>query len=324
MAIAAVLAVLGTPADAAPRRSTFQITGYASDWTPTATVAKQAVAISQVGVDGVPVLATGASVGPPTSRALALLAAAHANGLRATLLVGNWGGPQGVSPGIAARLLTSPQHRVRVAAQLAADVRAQGWDGITVDLELLSADDGPGLVAFVAALRARLPQGDLLAVDVAAPRSVAGDVAEGYRLPSLAAFAQVVLMAYDEHGPWSRPGPIGGIPWTKQVLDVARRQVPASQLVLGVAAYGFSWQLRKHPTSSALTDLQARALAAQDRRRPRWDARQGEYTVALPHRTVLWWSDSRSYHLRETLAKRLHLGGVAIWQLASADQLPPR
>ena len=50
----------------------------------------------------------------------------------------------------------------------------------------------------------------------------------------------------------------------------------------------------------------------------------GEYYVRLRNRSVLWWSDSRSIALRERVAKRLHLGGVAVWQLASSDQLPAR
>ena len=130
----------------------------------------------------------------------------------------------------------------------------QGWNGITVDLDQLSGADGPGLVAFVAALRARLPSGDLLAVDVAACSSVAQDIAEGYRLPSLARVASVVLMAYDEHGPWFGPGPIGGLPWVERTVDVARSQVPASRLVLGIAAYGFRWPPgRQHLGSTSVT-----------------------------------------------------------------------
>ena len=325
MALALLLALLpGARTSSRSQHAVFQITGYASDWTPPSTIDTQASAISNVGIDGVGVSPSGSSIGPPSARSLALLAVAHAHGLRSTLLVGNWGGPSGVSPGIASRLLTSGPHRAHVVYRLLQIVRTEGWDGVTLDLESLSSSDGPGLVALATALRSRLPRGDLLAVDVAAPQSIAGDIAEGYRLPSLGRVADVVLMAYDEHGPWSGPGPIGGLPWLKRVLNVARNQIPSQRLILGMAAYGYSWRVGKHPTSAAVTDVQALRLLLRDRSHPRWNAVQGEWTAALRHRTVLWWSNSRSIRLRETLARRLHLGGVAIWQLASADALHAR
>ena len=237
----------------------FEITGYASDWTPETAITSQAASLTDVGVDGVGVTASGTSVGPPTARALGLLRVVHRDGLQASLLVGNWGGPTGMSPAVATRLLASPENRVRVASKLAGFVRAQGWNGITIDLEALQSVDGPGLVAFTAALRARLPHSDLLAVDVAACSSVAQDVAEGYRLPSLGRVAKVVLMAYDEHGPWSEPGPIGGLPWVERTVDIARSQLPASRLILGIAAYGYDWHPgRRHPGSRSVTVAEAR------------------------------------------------------------------
>jgi spore germination protein YaaH len=160
---------------------------------------------------------------------------------------------------------------------------------------------------------------------VAACSSVAQDVAEGYQLASLARVAKVVLMAYDEHGPWSAPGPIGGLPWVERTIDVARSQLPSSRLELGIAAYGYRWPAgRLHRGSTSVTVGEARQLAATTRHGPRWDAAMGEWTVRLRSRTVLWWSDSRSIALRERVAKRLHLGGVAVWQLATSDQLPAR
>jgi spore germination protein len=323
--IFAVLVATAALAAASPHRPAFEITGYASDWTPEAIVAVQAPALTDVGVDGVGVTVSGTSVEPPTARALGLLHASHHDGLRVSLLVGNWGGPSGTSPAVAARLLTSSANVVRVASHLANLVRHEGWNGITVDLESLTSSDGPGLVAFVTALHSRLPRSDLLAVDVAACSSKAQDVGEGYLLSSLAREARVVLMAYDEHGSWSGPGAIGGVPWVERTVDVARSQVPASRLVLGIGAYGYEWPPgRRHLGSTAVTVTGARQLAATTRRGPRWDAAMGEWTVRLQNRTVLWWSDSRSIGLRERVAKRLHLGGVAIWQLASSDRLPAR
>ena len=134
-----------------------------------------------------------------------------------------------------------------------------------------------------------------------------------------------MIMAYDEHGPWSGPGPVGGLPWVERTVNVARSQVPAGRLMLGVAAFGFRWPPgRRHQGSTSVTVAEARQLAATTRHGARWDPVTGEWTVRLRNRTVLWWSDSRSIGLRERVAKRLHLGGVAVWQLATSDRLPAR
>ena len=130
-------------------------------------IAVQAASITDVGIDGVGVTPSGASVGPPTARALALLQTAHQTdcGRRCSSGTGTRPGSRRRSRRGCSR---ARENRAAVASKLANLVRVQGWNGITVDLESLSRADGPGLVAFAAALHARLPHGDLLAVDVAA------------------------------------------------------------------------------------------------------------------------------------------------------------
>src|SRR5205823_5854004 len=101
------------------------------------------------------------------------------------------------------------------------------------------------------------------------------------------------LMAYDQHGPtWTKAGPVGGLPWCREVLGVLLADVPAAKIDLGVAGYGYTWP--RQGTGRYLTDAQARRLVARDGAEPRWDATQGEWTARLSDGTVLWWSDHRS------------------------------
>jgi hypothetical protein len=311
---ASMMLVLGgdaRPGDAAPTRGPLPVTGYAGDWSAPSVVEREAGALSSVGVDGVDLRASGASVVPPSARALALLAVAHAHRLRADLLVANFDARAGtMSPTLAARLLQSAPHRARVVAQLARLVRVQGWDGITVDLESLTFADGPGLFWFVRGLRNALPRVDEVAVDVSAVARPADYPALGYRLTSLSREALVVLMAYDEDGPWSPPGPIGGLPWQRAAIAVARSYVAPGRLVLGVGTYGFAWpKVGGGHGVATVADAQARRLVAAAGRRPRWVAAQGEYTATLRDGTVLWWSDGRSFERRVGLVRTLHLAG---------------
>jgi spore germination protein YaaH len=324
-ALAVSLATTGPDATAAGRtHAKLPVTGYAGDWTLPATIDAQAPALSIVGVDGIGLALAGNGVAAPTPGALELLATSHADGLRADLLVAN-DAVASLATVVANRLLRSARHRRQVVRQLVHLVRVQGWNGITVDIEALAAGDAQGLVGFVAALRAHLPRRDQVAVDVSATPSLAEYPAIGYHLRGLSKVADVVLMAYDEDGPWSGPGPIGGLPWQRASIAAVLHEVPRSRLVLGVAAYGYTWPrgARVHD-GVGLSDAQARQLAAASGRKPRWIPRQGEWTVRLRNGTVLWWSDVRSYRERFRLAVHDRLGGLAVWQLASADRLPAR
>jgi spore germination protein len=296
------------------------VTGYAGDWTSDSVLDAQAPALTDVGVFGIDVATSGDAVAPPSSAALGLLDTAHADGLGAELLVDNGAGDPTT---VASRLLTSRAHRARVVAQIVGLVTAEGWNGVTVDLESLAPRDAQGLVGFVARLRSKLPARDELAVDVTATPTRAEYPELGYHLAGLAKVAQVVLMAYDEDGPWSGPGPIGGLPWQRASIAAVLHDVPAHRLVLGVATYGYSWPsgARVHD-GVAVTDGGAAALASRSDRRPRWVRVQGEWTVRLRDGTVLWWSDARSVAVRLKLARADRLAGVAVWQLSSANLLP--
>ena len=93
----------------------------------------------------------------PDADVTRLLGTAHANGLRAELLLSNYSNRIGdFDPKAAAKLLRDPAHVQAVAAQLASYVATQGWDGIQVDLESMSKRDADGLLMLVNELQTRM------------------------------------------------------------------------------------------------------------------------------------------------------------------------
>lgn len=295
--------------------SAFSVTGYALD--PTAITAARGT-VSDVGVVGATITPAGDSV-VLGADGRAALAAARATGARASLLVSNYDERSGdFSPAIARRLLRSPPHRERVAAALAGEVAAAGWDGLTLDLESLAAADRAGLVAFTTRVRAALPAGATLDIDVPAVVRAADGEWAPFDMAALASIVDhVVVMAYDQHYSGSAAGPIAGKPWVKRVLRTALAAVPAQRLRLGVAGYGYRWR-RGQPTVSVSVG-RARQLAGP---RARWSAQQGEWHARLPGGSVLWWSSARSISQRRSLARAAGLDGIALWRLGLSDRLP--
>ncbi|MHB2027364.1 MAG: glycosyl hydrolase family 18 protein [Acidimicrobiales bacterium] len=300
------------------------ITGYIEEGSAARYIHDSAAALTNVGVDGVSLNADATSVSSPDASALSLLASAHRNGLRGDLLINNYSNNiNNFSASLAAKLLSS-QHNINlVAVALARIVREDHWNGVTVDLESLSANDARGMIDLLRTLRGELRDATSLSVDVGAARSVLGYLEEGFNLKALASVAtNVTVMTYDQHGPWSGPGPIGALGWQVQCLRALLRVVPARRVDLGVAGYGYTWPYgsRLHD-GVALSDAEARQMVTAAHATAHWNKASGEWTAVLPNYTVLWWSDAHSFALRLRLAEHFNLHGVALWQLASSDPL---
>jgi spore germination protein YaaH len=309
---------------ASPGRSTavtrLAVLGFQSEDTAPSRIDENARAMTMVGVAGVDLDGSG-SVTKPDAAARRQRARAHADGLPAVLLVGNWSNRvNDFYEPLAYRTLRSPAKVERATRALAHQVRRQGWDGVSVDLESLRPRDRAGLTRFVSDLRAELPPDDSLTICLQASTSLAGYRASGYDLHALAGGAdQIVLMTYDDHGPWeNRPGPIGPLQWQRESVHALERVVPANQIFLGVADYAYAW--RPHSNDS-LSVAQARSLVRRWHARSRWMSRVGEWTANLSDGSILWWSDARAIRRRMSLARRLGVFGVAVWSLAG-DPLP--
>lgn len=306
-----------------PRADDLAVTGFAYGGLPRATLRRDAHALDTVTVDGVGLRAGGRRVGRPGGDAVRLARAARSRGLRTELLVHNYSDRLGdFDPRRAHLLLSDPAGIDAVVERIAALVAQGGWDGVNVDLERVQARDADGLVALCAALQAALPADATLTVDLGAARSLRGYRRQGYDLPGLARTVdRVALMTYDQHGPgWSDPGPVGALAWQRRAATTLLRVVPAAQVDLGVAGYGYTWAPdgRGWTVNPAAARSQARRAGV----RPVWHARAGEWSVRLPGGRVTWWSDARSYRQRVRLARSLGVHGLALWRLGSADPLP--
>ena len=290
------------------------VTGYvlAGDAAP-ATITRDGDLVDTVGVDGVVLLAPD-RVSAVDADARALRDAAHRAGRTAVLLVSNYSDRLGdFDEALAHRVLASAAHRRAVARALAR--RAAGFDGVQIDLEALAPRDRAGLTALTRAVRRVLPARKRVSMAVSASDEAAGYRAAGYDLPALVRVLDVVvLMSYDQHGPWSGAGPIGALPWVQAQLRTFLRLVPRSKVDLGAAAYGYQWG----GGPSELSVPRARELAGSA---ARWDAGAGEWTAALPGGRRLWWDDARSVELRRQLAAQAGLHGLAVWQLGTSGTL---
>ena len=121
------------------------------------------------------------------------------------------------------------------------------------------------MTAFVAQTSSALhSQGKLLTVAVPPKeRHVAVGWSGAYDYAALGAAADLVtVMAYAYRGAFSGPGSIAPYNWVDRVLAFATQQIEPDKVLLGLAVYGYDWNVTAGGTRS-LGNTQAAALAAR-------------------------------------------------------------
>jgi spore germination protein YaaH len=319
-ALAVVCGLFALPADAAVSSP---VLAYQEEGDSTSLIAASASAIEQVGVDGVNITSNGASVGRPDSAATAQLAAAHARGKTAEVLIGNFSESIGDFDEPAAyKLLSSATNIKAVVATMKSAVNAQGWDGVAIDIESLQSRDTAGLLNFAKALKAALP-GKTVSLAVTCFTTEREFENNGYNLSALGqTLDRLVLMAYDEHGFGdSGPGAIGALPWQSTGLDIVLGEMNGNngRVVLGQAGYGYRWYKDwRNGHVDQVSDAQARSLAGS---KAVWDTTAHEWHATLSDGSVMWWADAKSLADRQPLVTSRGVHGLAVWDLGLSDTI---
>lgn len=218
------------------------------------------------------------------------------------------------------RILVNPTLRQTAVRNLVSTVLTNHLDGVNIDFESIDGTDAQGLVDFVSAVHAQLAPHGILTTVAVGPRTQSqlpsGDESDAYSYAALGRVSDyIVLMTYDEHCPPGGAGPIAGLPWVESVVHYAVSQIPASKILLGIAAYGYDWSQPGIPTvtaSQAISQIDAGNVHLG------WSSTAEEpYYTSGSH--DVWFEDSYSAAPKFALVKNQHLGGIALWYMGSED-----
>lgn len=303
-----------SPASTAPG----MVLGYYTQYTPQSVTSQNSLAANLNAVNTIAPLwytvhADG-SLGRMGYQRASVRAYARAHHITVLPLVTNAGGNSAI--------LTNSAVRSQVVSQLTQLAVTDGYQGYNIDFEGLSASARNGLNAFVEELSAALdPLGKEVTIAVI-PRTATDPYGRAYDYAVLGQYAsKVVLMTYDYHDIGSAPGPVAPIGWVTDVVNYALARIPASKIVLGLAAYGYDWS--STGSTVEVHDEQAVNLAAQYGVPITWNAADDEatfqYTSANGAQHTVWVENGYSDAFKLELAKKDHLGGVAIWRLGDED-----
>ena len=192
--------------------------------------------------------------------------------------------------------------RRRLAMRLAVALRALGARGIVLDWRDLPATARGPYAVFVHELRVELGQSAAIVVTVPAVRTARALREGAYDLRALARPARLLVLAWNEHGPRSEPGPVASLAFWKQTLRTVLRAAPRSRVLMGVPTWGWRWNAGAGAEQATQAQLFPHATET---------AMQRPYGARVGERA--WVESDRSVQLKLLVARQARIGGVALW-----------
>jgi len=205
---------------------------------------------------------------------------------------------------LAGKMLSDGPLRRRLAVRLGVAIRALGARGVVLDWrDLPPAARGPYAV-FVHELRVELGSSAQIVVTVPPVRTQRVLRAGAYDLRALARPARLLVLAWNEHGPRSEPGPVASLAFWKQTLRTVLRAAPRSRVLMGVPTWGWRWGAVAGAGAEQATQAQLFPTASETALQRPYGARVGERS---------WVESDRSVQLKLLVARQAKIAGIALW-----------
>lgn len=137
----------------------------------------------------------------------------------------------------AGQLLSNEKTRECVVKKVVARLSELDADGVNIDIEELAPEDSEPLLEFLVDMRAAL-HANQMRLTVSVPL-----FDPAYDIEYIGSVSDaVIVMAYDEHYPASKPGPIASRSWFIDAITEMKQRIPADRMVVALGAYGYDWQ----------------------------------------------------------------------------------
>jgi cellulose synthase/poly-beta-1,6-N-acetylglucosamine synthase-like glycosyltransferase/peptidoglycan/xylan/chitin deacetylase (PgdA/CDA1 family) len=135
----------------------------------------------------------------------------------------------------------------------------------------------------------------------------------------------LILMAYDQHHAQTKPGPNSSQKWIEAAVDNMVAQVPASKVILAMAAFGHDWKMnaKKVMTTADVTYQQAMASASNSEAKIDFD--NDSYNLHFQYYDSenkihqVYFVDAATNFNTVRYATELNLAGTALWRLGGED-----
>ena len=248
---------------------------------------------------------------------------AHDHGIKVMPIVDN----DEFDPDSAHSILSDSATQTRALNGLQWMVNNYNYDGLNIDWENVYNSDRDLFSGFMANVYARIHRENGKTVTMALGSKTREDYtgfAGPFDYAKLApSFDLGVMMTYDQHYAGGQPGPVASLDWVDKVINYATKSIPASKLLLGVAFYGYDWNVSAGGWASALgyNDIVKTVYANgpgiqmdQSSQTPTYSYTDGSGTHQI------WFENSTSLQAKLDLAAKHGLAGWGAWRAGLEDQ----
>lgn len=220
------------------------------------------------------------------------------------------------------RIINNKAKKERLINDLIKILQQNNFTGVNVDLEELQESSDEAFVSFQKELYERLHAKGFLVTQDVIPFN------NDYNYQSLAQYNDYIfIMAYDEYSSGTKPGPIAEQKWIEAAVDEAVQKLPASKIILCLAAFGYDWP---KGDSTDPADVQVlsyqNALSTAKEAQAKIDFDNDTYNL---HYT--YYDDDNILHEAQftdaattfnamRFANESRVAGVALWRLGSEDE----
>ncbi len=241
----------------------------------------------------------------------------HAKGIKVWGLVSNLTYPEVSTSAV----LSDPDKRAFVTEQLLTYAAQLNLDGINIDFESISSEDGPAYVQFIRefCLKAH-EKGLVVSVDNYVPK----EYTMHYDREEQGVFADyVIIMGYDEHTSGSEEaGSVASLDFVLEGIENTLQDVPKEKVVNGLPFYVRYWtvddngnilDMQTLPMTKGTETVNAAGATAE------WDEATGQNYAEWQSgggTNKIWLEDEKSLRAKLEVMKAHDIGGAAVWQLA--------
>lgn len=252
---------------------------------------------------------------------------AQKNNIKTLLVVHNMEGPNAMDGKALHLLLNSTTKRQKLIQNILQLIEKYHFAGVNIDFEFVLPVDREQYSTFLAELKQVLaPKGYLVTAAIPAktvdnPQNSWSGAYDYQKIGQLVDY--VILMTYDEHGSWSKPGPVASLPWVEDVIKFATGKMPSKKILMGVPAYGNEWS-----GSTLETLVWTNTLIWKNiNKLTQYGAVQWHDTYSAPYiiynknnlRHEAWFENRFSLNIKLNLIDKYNLTGIALWKLGLED-----
>ena len=215
--------------------------------------------------------------------------------------------------------------RSRLLGELVAEAEAQGFQGVSLDLEYVPKDLAETYAEFSQELGDMLRSRGLSLRIALAPKTSPtqkGILYEGHDYRALGEAADsVLLMTYEWGYTYGPPLAVAPLNEVRKVVEYAITEIPPQKILLGIPNYGYDWTLpfEKGRPADSISNPEAVELARRYGATILYDetAQSPHFSYYTPEGVehVVWFEDIRSIAAKLSLRDEYDLLGVGYWTI---------